>query len=94
MAAQFFGANVFGTYLNAGTCVWTLTDSSGNTLGTGTCNYQVTTQGNYQGIVPASLTSTLTEGGFYYLTFSFNQSGGNIDVETLNLLAQIRGPNN
>lgn len=93
MDADYFDANVQGTYLDSGTCTYEIADLSGNVLTTGACAYLPGSEGNYQGLVPASFTSTLTEGAFYFLIFTFGQSGADNDVRTVNLLARNRGRN-
>jgi len=66
-----------GTYLNTGTCSYTLTDSAGATIGSGTLSYVAASNGNYEAIVDAVVAALLEDGAIYTLTVTFVQ--GNYD---------------
>lgn len=64
-----------GSYLNAGTCTWALTDSDGAEVGSGALSYVALSDGNYLGTIDASVTGALVEDGAYDLVIEFAESG-------------------
>lgn len=54
-------------YINNATITWTLLDGKGTTVGTGTYSYIASTNGEYQTVIPASLTTTLIANSTYTL---------------------------
>jgi len=77
LSVSYTGASdaTTGAFLNSGTCTWFLFDSSNNQLGTGALTYQSGSNGNYYGVIPATITSTLTLDALYTLEVTFAQTG-------------------
>lgn len=63
------------SYLNSAVVTWQLTDSSNTVLGSGSLSYVSASNGDYQGNMPNSLTSTLVVGQRYFLTWTATYSG-------------------
>lgn len=78
-----------GAYFNAGTCAWTLADSTGATVATGSLAYQSGTNGNYYGTIDAAVTETLEQDAPYTVTITFSQAGYD-DERVLNVRAAYR----
>lgn len=78
-----------GTPLNTGTCTWSLTNSLGTAISSGTLAYVAASSGNYHGVIPSTVTAALTPGGVYTLTVIFSDSGYD-DERVLQLRASYR----
>lgn len=67
-----------GTYLNAATVTYALCATGTTTPvtnGTGTLTYVTGSNGNYLGVIEATVTAALTEGSEYDLIYTFAESG-------------------
>jgi hypothetical protein len=75
----YSGASVAstGAYINDGTCTYELTDINGNIITSGTLPYVAASNGNYAGVIPASVTATLTPYAQYFVTIFFAAPEGN-----------------
>lgn len=80
-----------GSYLNAATVTYALKDLAGTTVsgGTGTLSYTAASNGNYTGIIDATVTALLTDGGMYYVHATIVEGGYN-DFRKLMLIAKYR----
>lgn len=68
---SYTGASADGSYLNAGTATWTLTDSDGVQLATGPLEYDAGSNGDYYGTIDAVYTAALTPDSTYYVDIAF-----------------------
>ena len=66
---------VTSLYVNAATVSAVLTDATATVITTITLVYITSSNGNYQGILPASITSTLANGVIYFVTVTATASG-------------------
>lgn len=79
-----------GSYLNAATLAWVLTNAAGTIVATGTLAYVAASNGNYKGVIDgATVTSTLTEGAIYTFTLTGIQTTFD-DQRTVPLIAKRR----
>lgn len=78
-------------YLNSGSATFALTEKyTGTTVTTGTLDYVAASNGRYRGLIDRTVTVTLSENSFYYLTVVFVNSG--FDTERrLELQAKFQG---
>lgn len=79
-----------GTYLNSGTCTYTLVDSDASSLDSGTLSYVSGSNGKYTGVIASTVTAALTIDALYTLTITFNQ-GDYDDRRVFTLTAKQRG---
>jgi len=62
-------------YINNATIIWTLIDQSNNTVGTGSYTYVNGSNGEYQAVIPASLSTTLVANNTYTLNQNVTATG-------------------
>lgn len=79
-----------GAFLNSGTCTYTLKDSEGATIDSGSLDYVAASDGDYYGVIESSVTGDLEDGGEYFLTITF-ASGAMNDERRLALFGVYRG---
>lgn len=67
-----------GSYLNSGTCTYTLKKAQdGTTVGSGTLTYVTASDGDYTGTIESTVTSSLVAGVKYNLDVTFVKAGYN-----------------
>lgn len=64
-----------GTYMNSGTCTWSLQTTAGEVVATGSLSYVTGSSGNYLGVIDAAVSAGLTDGRQYRLLIAFEQGG-------------------
>lgn len=62
-------------YVDNATITWTLKDSSGNTVGTGNYTYISGSNGEYQTVIPSTVTTLLTANAAYTLASNVTATG-------------------
>lgn len=82
-------ARALNVYLNSAVVTWTLDNSAGTELGTGTLDYEAASNGNYTGVIESSVTDLLTDGEDYTLTVTAVQ-GDYDDLRRFVLQARYR----
>lgn len=76
------------SYVNSGTASWELKNEDGLSLGTGILSYVATTRGRWQGAIPSTLTTTLTEGSTYSLEITLTNGAGADGFRKIELIAE------
>jgi hypothetical protein len=89
LTVEYNDATGGGSALTSGTCTYALKDSSGATVSGGTGNLTHSSGGDYSGTIESTVTSTLTEKGYYWLEITFAQSPYN-DFRRIQYRAEYR----
>jgi hypothetical protein len=81
-----------GAYINDAVVSWSVMDAAGTPLtsATGTMSYVAASNGNYTAVVPASVTSQMTQHAEYLLVLVFVVGGVQVDQRTVTLTAARR----
>ena len=80
-----------GTYVNAGSGVWTLKDSDDMVLATGAMSYVADSDGRWHGTIDAVDAADLEEGETYWLEVSLDDGAGADAFRRVELVAQYHG---
>jgi hypothetical protein len=88
LTVEYNDATAGGSALTSGTCTYALKDSTGTSVGTGSLSHS--SGGDYSGVIESTVTSTLSEKGYYFLEVSFSQSPYN-DFRRIQYRAEYRG---
>lgn len=86
------GMEADGTELNAGTATWSLKDATTGTevtSGNGSLTYVASSDGDYVGVIPSSVTEDLVEGRLYWIDITFAEDGDD-DFRRLKRVARYR----
>jgi hypothetical protein len=78
-----------GNFLNAGTCTWTLYESDGTLIATGSLTYVAASDGDYRGVIQSTTTDDLEADVPYYVVVTFVEDGFN-DSRRIDTFAAYR----